>query len=231
MVAGGTRGECRPWVRATSARASCPATTTTLGSSSDPEAVDPRSTCWRSSPATDGGARARDRNGTDRGTARGQWDPGRRDRRFRGDARQAPRQARRRLRSSSPLGDMSTTRVDGEVRGRLPRLQHHQQPHDAGRPGRVFRERRGAPRERGGRFVIEVGVPEPPAAPARADRSILFSGRRGRGSALTSTRSRRHSASSSQHYYVHGQRHRGKPGGSSDTSGPPSSTSWRASPA
>ena len=43
------------------------------------------------------------------------------------------------------VGDMATTRVEGELHGRLPRLQHDLQPRHPGRPGRVFPERRRAP--------------------------------------------------------------------------------------
>ena len=46
------------------------------------------------------------------------------------------------------IGDFATTTVEGHVLGRLPRLQHDQQPDDAGRAGRVLPERGRASRAR-----------------------------------------------------------------------------------
>ena len=53
------------------------------------------------------------------------------------------------------IGDFATTRVDGDVLPRLPRLQHDQQPDDPGRAGRLLPERRSA--SRAGRLLRDRG--------------------------------------------------------------------------
>ena len=51
-------------------------------------------------------------------------------------------------RSRSTIGDFATTKVEAIVPARLPRLQHDREPDDAGRAGRLLRERRGPSRAR-----------------------------------------------------------------------------------
>ena len=89
-----------------------------------------------------------DRHGPDRAAARRTRRPRARHRLLvRGDGRAA---------SAKPggddvavtIGDFATTRVDGHVLARLPRLQHDHEPDDAGRAGRVLRERRRPSRTR-----------------------------------------------------------------------------------
>ena len=61
-------------------------------------------------------------------------------------ARAAARQAGSRRGAAVTIGDMTTTRVAGDVPARLPGGEHDHERHDPGRAGRGVRERRRAPR-------------------------------------------------------------------------------------
>ena len=67
------------------------------------------------------------------------------------------------------IGDFATTRVDGHVPARLPRVQHDHEPDHAGRAGCVLPQRRRASRTR---WVLRDRGrgSRAPAAPARRDR-------------------------------------------------------------
>ena len=72
-----------------------------------------------------------------------------------GDGREAAGQAGA-DRIGVTIGDFATTKVDGDVLGRVPRREHDHEPDDAGGAGRVLPERRRAPRA--GRLLRRRGA-------------------------------------------------------------------------
>ena len=133
------------------------------------------------------GARARDRDGSDRAAAGRPRRPGARHRAVAGDGRAAPREAGRRghRRHDRRLLHDAGRR---DLPSCVPRLQHDHEPDHPGGAGRLLPQRRRAPRAR--RLLRHRGRGAgPPAAAARRDGSSSSTGARRTG-VSTSTTSR-----------------------------------------
>ena len=125
------------------------------------------------------------------------------------------------------MGDMATDRGAGRVHAGLPRLQHHLQPADPGRAGRVLPQRRPPPRARRPLRRSSSGCPSCASSRRAAGHGLHQRARLHRAGHL------RRAAPAGRLAPLHvrrGHGRRGSPAARTATSGRPSSTSWPSWP-